>query len=178
MAEFKIIVRNARLKKNLSQMRLAELIGVNKQTISQYERGVRFPTKENLNALCDALGVSSDYLLGREQNKVSANFSANLKDIRVSRNLTQKDLAEIINVSDRTVSSWEAGRTEPSLDMVDKLSEALCCSNSDLIGVGHIVCEPSDEKVQLLAVIEGLNRKCIHELLNYARFIAKEECNG
>ena len=175
MAEFKNIVRDARLKKNLSQMRLAELMGVNKQAISQYERGVRFPTKENLNALCDALGVSSDYLLGRERNKVNTNFSANLKDIRVSRNLTQKDLAEIINVSDRTVSSWEAGRTEPSLDMVDKLSEALRCHNSDLIGVGHIVYEPSDEKAQLIALIEQMDRQTIHHLLGYSRYIVQND---
>ena len=66
MAEFKDRLKELRLKKNFSQQRLADILDVNKQTISQYERGVRFPTKENLEALCDAFNVSSDYLLGRD----------------------------------------------------------------------------------------------------------------
>ncbi|MBE5910920.1 helix-turn-helix domain-containing protein [Pseudobutyrivibrio sp.] len=66
MAEFKERIKDLRLKKGFSQQRLADLLEVNKQTISQYERGVRFPTKENLEALCDAFNVTSDYLIGRE----------------------------------------------------------------------------------------------------------------
>lgn len=66
MAEFKDRIKELRIKKNFSQQRLADILDVNKQTISQYERGVRFPTKENLEALCDAFNVSSDYLLGRD----------------------------------------------------------------------------------------------------------------
>lgn len=66
MADFKDRIKELRLKKNFSQQRLADILDVNKQTISQYERGVRFPTKENLEALCDAFNVSSDYLLGRD----------------------------------------------------------------------------------------------------------------
>lgn len=66
MADFKERIKDLRIKKNFSQQRLADLIDVNKQTISQYERGVRFPTKENLEALCDVFNVSSDYLLGRD----------------------------------------------------------------------------------------------------------------
>lgn len=66
MAEFKDRIKELRLKKNYSQQRLADILDVNKQTISQYERGIRFPNKENLEALCDAFNVSSDYLLGRD----------------------------------------------------------------------------------------------------------------
>lgn len=66
MATFSERVKDLRIKNNFSQQALADLIDVNKQTISQYERGVRFPTKENLEALCDIFNVSSDFLLGRE----------------------------------------------------------------------------------------------------------------
>lgn len=40
-------------------------MGVSKQTISQYERGVREPDFESLEALCDIFNVSSDYILGK-----------------------------------------------------------------------------------------------------------------
>lgn len=66
MAEFKDRIKELRAKNNFSQQRLADLINVNKQTISQYERGVRFASKENLEALCDVFNVSVDYLLGRD----------------------------------------------------------------------------------------------------------------
>ena len=66
MANFSERIKDLRKRNNFSQQRLADLINVNKQTISQYERNVRFPTKENLEALCDIFNVSTDYLLGRE----------------------------------------------------------------------------------------------------------------
>ena len=49
----------------MTQLELAERIGVNKQTISQYERGVREPSFSRLEAICDYFGVSADYMLGR-----------------------------------------------------------------------------------------------------------------
>ena len=44
---------------------LAEKLHVKKNTISRYERGERFPDPPTICALCDLLGCTSDYLLGR-----------------------------------------------------------------------------------------------------------------
>ena len=66
MADYSERIKTLRIKHNYSQQRLADLLNVNKQTVSQYERGVRFPSKENLEALCDVFNVSSDYLIGRD----------------------------------------------------------------------------------------------------------------
>lgn len=46
-----------------------------------------------------------------------------IKSKRKELNMTQEILAEKLNVSRTTVSSWETGRTYPDLDMVVKLSE-------------------------------------------------------
>ena len=102
-------------------------------------------------------------------------FKANLRDIRTARGLTQKDLAIKLNVSDRTISSWEAGRTEPNMGMIEELSKVLNCRKSDLIGIGPVDYAVMDEKGQLLALIESMDRKTIHNLLAYSRFIAYEE---
>lgn len=59
-------LRELRSQRGLTQSELANRIGVNKQTISQYERGVREPNFETLDALCDYFNVSSDYILGKE----------------------------------------------------------------------------------------------------------------
>ena len=54
-----------------------------------------------------------------------ANVSKNIKRQRVSRGLTQEQLAERLHVTRQTVSSWETGRTQPDLDMLVSLSAAL-----------------------------------------------------
>ena len=61
------------------------------------------------------------------------NCGKRISDLRKQKNLTQKELADILFVSDKAISSWELNRTEPSLEFVMKLSEVLECSVSYLI---------------------------------------------
>ena len=65
MAEFKTRLYDLRKQRDLTQYELAQSIGVNKQTVSQYERGVRRPDLETLSILCDYFNVSADYILGK-----------------------------------------------------------------------------------------------------------------
>ena len=65
MSSFKDRLRTLRKQNLLSQQELADKMGVSKQTISQYERGVREPDFASLEALCDIFNVSSDYILGK-----------------------------------------------------------------------------------------------------------------
>ena len=58
----------------------------------------------------------------------------NIKKWREYRNLKQTELAEMLGVSDKTVSSWEINRTEPKMGMVEKISSALRCKKTDIIG--------------------------------------------
>lgn len=64
MAEFKDILKNLRNSREWSQQDLADLLHASKQTVSQYERGVRMPSRDNLIALSDIFNVSMDYLSG------------------------------------------------------------------------------------------------------------------
>lgn len=59
----------------------------------------------------------------------------NIKKWRELRNLKQSELAELLGVSDKTVSSWEINRTEPKMGMVEKISAALNCKKTDIIGL-------------------------------------------
>ncbi|MDE6314408.1 MAG: helix-turn-helix domain-containing protein [Lachnospiraceae bacterium] len=58
----------------------------------------------------------------------------NIKNWRELRDFTQSDLASILEVSDKTVSSWEVNRTEPKMGMVEKICKALSCKKTDIIG--------------------------------------------
>jgi len=46
-----------------------------------------------------------------------------LKDLRKEKRLTQENFAEIVNVSNRTVSRWENGNNMPDLDILIQLSD-------------------------------------------------------
>lgn len=54
-------------------------------------------------------------------------------NLRKQKNLSQQKLADILFVSDKTVSSWEINRTEPSLEMIVNLSKLFDCTPSYLI---------------------------------------------
>ena len=59
-------------------------------------------------------------------------FGTNLKRIRLENNLNQQELAKKLNVSLKTISHWESGYTEPSLQMVQKIKEVLKVSYDEL----------------------------------------------
>ena len=49
----------------------------------------------------------------------------NLKDIREEKNLQQKEIAKRLNRTPACISSWETGKTEPSIEDLVKLADLL-----------------------------------------------------
>lgn len=58
-------IRTMREKRGLKQVELAARAGLQPSAISQFENEQRDPSNENLCRLADALGVTVDFLLGR-----------------------------------------------------------------------------------------------------------------
>lgn len=61
------------------------------------------------------------------------NFATNLKTLRKSASMTQKQLADILKVDQRTVSAWENEICEPSFNMLRKLCEIFDESFDDIL---------------------------------------------
>lgn len=57
-------LKEIRISKNLTQKQLAVLIGSTERGIQRYESGERKPNFDAIIALCNAMDISSDYLLG------------------------------------------------------------------------------------------------------------------
>ncbi len=57
----------------------------------------------------------------------------NIKKIRCENNLSQKELGDILSVSNRTVSHWESGYTEPPLDAIIKLKKYFNVSYEEIL---------------------------------------------
>lgn len=50
-------------------------------------------------------------------------FANNLKYLRTSKKLTQKELSKRVGVDQRTISAWEKGVCEPDFRLLAKLCE-------------------------------------------------------
>ena len=57
-----------------------------------------------------------------------------LKSIRKTRGYSQKEVAEMLNVTQGTVSSWEAGRYEPDNNSLQKLADLYGVSTDVILG--------------------------------------------
>lgn len=60
-------IRHLRQSRELSQVQLAEKLGVKKQSVSNWENDNIMPSVETLKKAADFFHVSTDYLLGREE---------------------------------------------------------------------------------------------------------------
>ena len=63
---FETRLKELRLEKSLSQMKLAQEIGVTQKAIDFWEKGINEPKASYVIKLAKFFGVSSDYLLGME----------------------------------------------------------------------------------------------------------------
>ena len=62
---------------------------------------------------------------------------------RLSRGLTQADLASQIGVATSTVGMWEIGRREPSLEMLEAISDIYN------VPLSYFLCDDPDHAVNL-----------------------------
>lgn len=62
-------LRDLREDKDMSQQQVAELLFTSQTVYSRYERGFRTLPIEHLLILADYYDVSTDYILGRTNNK-------------------------------------------------------------------------------------------------------------
>ena len=56
-----------------------------------------------------------------------------IKTLREKNGITQKELAEMIRVSDKTISKWETNKGLPDIGIIEELSKALRVSLSELL---------------------------------------------
>lgn len=62
-------------------------------------------------------------------------YGKRIRELRLENNLTQKQLAEKVQVDFRTVSFWETERFEPNIEQITKLCAFFGVSSDFLIGI-------------------------------------------
>jgi transcriptional regulator with XRE-family HTH domain len=62
-----------------------------------------------------------------------------IKKLREKKNITQKELADKLYISDKTVSKWETGKGFPDISLLEPLASELGISIIELIGGETII---------------------------------------
>ena len=66
------VIRQARIDQNMTQMNLADAMGVSYQAVSNWERGNSMPDISKLEQLCSVLHITVNELLGMEEAAAAA----------------------------------------------------------------------------------------------------------
>lgn len=83
-----------------------------------------------------------------DQVKIGKFISAKRKE----KNLTQAELAEKLNITDRAISKWETGKGMPDTSIMLDLCEVLSISVNELLSGEVIVMENYNEKAESLLI--------------------------
>lgn len=67
-------------------------------------------------------------------NDIKKNITKNIAFYRKKNKITQKELAEKLNLKNSSVSNWEQGANAPDIDVIFKICQIFNISLSDLFG--------------------------------------------
>ena len=149
-------LRELREEKELTQEQFGEIFNFKKALISKYENDKLQPSIETINSLADYFDVSSDYLLGRTDNRNTANikltndyskdteelvnmiFPKRLKELRTEKDISQEELGSMLNLSKSTISLYESGKRESDFNTLNKIAQYFNVSTDYLLGNSDI----------------------------------------
>lgn len=152
-------IKNARIAKNMTQMNVADALGVSYQAVSNWERGNSMPDIGKLGELSDLLEISLEELLGH--TTASAN---------IQRVISQRDSLENLKITLPELSD-----ISPVLppDITGQLAGQLMAR--DVEELSMIAPFVSKEKLEQLC--EGLKARSIEDLCTIAPFVGQETLN-
>lgn len=96
--------------------------------------------------------------LERSDDMNNQDFGKFISTLRKEKGLTQKELAERLNLTDKAISCWENGKNYPDIEMFEEISKELDVSISELIA-----CKKIETKEEAISITE---RAYIDELIN------------
>lgn len=74
-------------------------------------------------------------------------ISENIKNLRKEKQLTQKDLADLLSVTSQAVSRWENGDVEPSVDTISSMAKIFGVTTDEIIYGPDSKPKPEIERV-------------------------------
>ena len=91
-------IKDIRMRRNLSQAQVAKALGVSSVVYSRYESGTRQPSIDIILQLADLLGVTVDYLLGRQDIEDSTLSDYEVSLLMASRKADERAKQDALNM--------------------------------------------------------------------------------
>lgn len=79
-------------------------------------------------------------------------IGAFIAECRKQKHMTQEELAQLLGVSNKSISRWENGRTMPDLSLYQPLCQALGVQVSELLEGKHLVDEEKLKQAERTAM--------------------------
>lgn len=112
--EFSERLKDLRKQAGLTQIDVAEKLGISQPAYASWERGVKKPTQENLVKIAQILNVSVDYLVGNSEEKADELDNIELLFRMNSKGLTEeeKDIfrKELIEFMEERKKAFDKGK--------------------------------------------------------------------
>ena len=94
-----------------------------------------------------------------------------IAECRKKKNLTQAQLAEKLNITDRAISKWETGKAMPDSDIMLDLCDILGIKVNELLCGEMIEIEHKDEQLNELIFQMAKNEERYHKRLRYSAYL-------
>ena len=94
-----------------------------------------------------------------------------IAECRKKKNLTQAQLAEKLNITDRAISKWETGKATPDSDIMLDLCDILGINVNELLCGEMIDIEQTHEQVNDLIFQMAKNEERYHKRLRHSAYV-------
>ena len=93
-----------------------------------------------------------------KEGDIMNNLGKKIKEERIKKGLTQQEFADLLYVSDKTISSYECGRTIPDINTLFKISNILDVNLYSLIDTNLNNLNNLEIEVKLKVSMQEFNR--------------------
>lgn len=153
------IIKEFRKEICITQEELGKKLGVSKQTVSAWERGVSEVSNNTLVALTSLFPVTMDYLLGMNRRNHITN---RLKALREENGMNQSELGKLLNVQGAAISKYESGEVPLTGETIVSLAEYFGVTTDYLLGVEGDTMSTEENTNEIMQRV-GRNIRSIRE---------------
>ena len=156
-------IREARIAQNMTQMNLADAMGVSYQAVSNWERGNSMPDIGKLEELCEILDISLDRLLGVQRQVQNVQKVIDYASGKTEETLSLEEICDAVPL-------MEPEQVRKCVDNAAEETERI--SLDELVGLA-----PFAGKGPLKKLAEKVEEVNLDELVGLAPFVDRETLN-